>query len=192
MILVTAFKPFHIYKTNSSFESLSKSSLPNDCVKAYLSVDLDNTKEELYDLINRINPSLIIHFGQSGRDKEISLERRAQNLLSFKIKDNAFNMPQNERIIEGSSDYLYTKLDIDGLKAYLEENGINPTLSDDAGTFICNYTYYLSLSKDIPVIFIHLPFFTGQMEEYNDKSLDLNVLIKTVELTVEYFKKHGN
>ena len=191
MILVTAFKPFGQYRLNSSFEALSKVKLDNSFIKAFLSVDLSNSKEELETLINRYNPTHIIHFGQAPRDK-ISIEKRAINNLTFIIKDNGDNFPQNEPIIDGNPEFLYTKIDSDSLYRQLKHNNIHVELSLDAGKFICNYVYYLSLNTGLKSIFIHLPLYKGQEEKDDNKSLDLNELIKAIELIANYIKDYGN
>lgn len=187
-ITITAFNEFGNTKDNSSKYALSHSNLPSYINKEYLSVDLIKTKEELCQIISS-NPDLLIMFGQSGKDDKIHIERYAKNILNFRIEDNGGNKPINEEIIKSGSNVFETKIDIESLNNYLNENNIPSEVSTDAGEFICNYSYYLALNSGINAIFIHLPLYIGQSTNDKYHYLDKNVLIKTVELITKFLEK---
>ena len=185
MILVTAFKPFGTLKENSSFEALSKANLQDNVKKYYLDVDLVKTKEELEYLIDNVKPEMIIMFGESGMFPKVQIERRAHNLLNFRIEDNGGHMPINQKIEEKGKEYLTSSLNIDYLIAYLKAAGIEAEASLDAGQFICNYSYYLALKTKIPCVFVHLPLFIGQSSDPKYYYRDYLYIVRAVELTVK-------
>lgn len=186
MILVTAFNKFGNSNINSSEEALKKASLQDDIIKAYLPVDEIETNKVLNKLIDDINPSLLIMFGQSGKSKDVKIETRAHNLISI---PNIDNIP---RKIDEEGRTLATQLDAIRLSNYLNSLNINTSLSADAGKYICNYSYYIMLRRNVKTIFIHLPYVTGQSMDPSIHSLDLLTLTRTIEFTLRYFKVHKN
>ena len=161
MIAVTAFTEFGTIKGNSSLEALSGANLSNEFSKHILSVDLKDSRKELDEIISQ-NPKCIIMFGQYGGTIEIRVEERAKNILDFRIPDNGGNFPHNIPIIDGGSEYLESSFDTHKITEYLINKGFNTRNSDDAGTFICNFSYYYVLSKGIKAVFVHLPLYLEQ------------------------------
>ena len=89
-----------------------------------------------------------VHFGvHTGLDC-FNLERQAFNEAHFRVPDERGAQPQHEPVLSAEHAHkLLTPLPIDKLTEQLValEHKVEP--SDDAGRFVCNYTYYLSLSK---------------------------------------------
>lgn len=188
-IIVTAFDPFKGLSENSSEYSLRHAHIDKSIKVKILSVDLNKTKEELCQIIES-NPDLLIMFGQSGKDPDIHIETRAHNILNFKIKDNGGNIPTNLPIIEGGDEYLSTPIDYNELNEFLLKNNIPSKGSDNAGEFICNYSYYLALNSGIKCIFIHLPLLETQDNNDLYHYLPNGILIKAVELTIKYLENN--
>ena len=187
-VIITAFSEFGDVKDNSSLYAVTSSLTSSNIIKKILSVDLNKTKEELCQIIS-MNPDVLIMFGQSGLHDKVHIETCARNILNFRIKDNGGNIIRNERIISDGDDILHTKIDTNSLNDYLNSNNIPSEISDNAGEFICNYSYYLALNSEINAIFIHLPLYTGQ--SFNDiyHYLDKNTLIKAVELITKFLEE---
>lgn len=191
-IIISAFNEFGSVNDSSTKYALSHATLPSHITKEYLSVDLNKTKEELCQIFSS-NPELYIMLGQSGKDDKIHIERYARNILNFRIEDNGGNKPIDEEIIKGAPSILETKIDIESLNNYLNENKIPSELSEDAGSFICNYSYYLALNSGVNAIFIHFPLYISQSTNDKYHYLDKNTLIKAVELIVKFLEgKYDN
>ena len=61
-------------------------------------------------------------------------------------------------------------------------------LSLSAGGYICNTVYYTSLEQmNSKALFIHLPFFSGQVDE-SKPSLPLEDMIKAIEYVINRIK----
>lgn len=178
-ILVTGFEPFGNHKNNISKDILAKvpeimtisdpwhtsrdEILPNQQIfveKMILTVDEDGSnaiakrlgKGEIWDAI--------IHLGLCDSCDQIRLETTAINVLDMRISDNSGRIVKNAKL--GMNNILANDSLIQRL-SYPPIN--NVTISNDAGSFICNETYYQTLSKlatkglqnKIQCCFIHLP-----------------------------------
>lgn len=116
-----------------------------------------------------INASLVLHTGLSGRARGVKIERRAVNTVDMPIADNDGRRVDGRPIHEGSPAALHPAADRALLEALAErcsEATARPAeLSDDAGTYVCNETYYRSLdalrqsplAQTVDVLFVHLP-----------------------------------
>lgn len=190
MILITAFKPFNDNPLNSTMEALKRASFKSDVVKAYLPVSFNETKDELLKLINGLKPDFIIMLGESGLIKEIAVEKRAKNLLDFRIEDNEGIKKTNEMIDASLPEFIDTSFKVDKLVSYLNAAKINSIVSLNAGSFICNYSYFLALKEAKNAVFIHLPYFIGESIDMKHKSIDILTLVRAIELSVKFVKEN--
>ena len=184
--LITAFNEFGQLDHNSSKEILKKTRFPENVHKAFIDVSLDKSFEELKKEIEEFNPDIIILTGQAGNYPKIHLEKRAQNLLDFKIPDIDNKLIINKKIDEDGED-LYTKIDTTSLDIYLNGAGINTQESDDAGTYICNYLYYEALKHfpDKLILFVHFPLYIGQTN-LRYQFMQIDEMVRGLELIVSY------
>lgn len=168
-VLITGFEPFGNSNYNIS-EDITKK-IQNleighiNLVTKILTVDEDGSKF-VSELIKKENFDCIIHLGFSDKAKEINIESRAKNLLSMEIEDNSGRKIIGSKIIENSADEIFSTAEINKL---LNIKFTDYKISNDAGNFICNETYYYTLEsifsnkildrfgRVLPCIFIHLP-----------------------------------
>lgn len=177
-ILVSYFAPFGILPTNSSFEVAKRIDMAN-VDKIELEVKYQKDFKTLMNATFNKDYDYILMLGQArGRD-HISLESRATNLNNPKAADND-NFYPNEEIIEGGSHYLYTKVDIEGIISKINKEIVS--ISKNAGSYLCNYIYYLCLNEiKIPSLFIHLPSFAGQGDEERIPTLKLDEMVDVIK-----------
>ena len=111
-------------------------------------------------------PSVYIHLGvkQSATSPQLELEACARNCADFPVPDNANYQPTNERIDDAFEHdaILRTRLDVDEMCKSLSAKGYQAKVSQDAGRYVCNYTYWHSLNacRTNPLhhaLFIHVP-----------------------------------
>lgn len=165
-ILFTAFVPFGNISINTSEITLNKLSMPN-IYKLLLPVTIDESFKVLDEFLKEYPVDLIILLGMAAKRKTITIEERAINLLDFNIPDNNGIIINNKKIINNENDFLYSSLNIEKIVNNLNNKNFNVAKSSDAGKYICNYIYFMTLHKykDIPTMFIHIPLFNDEINE---------------------------
>tara|TARA_B100001175_G_scaffold306614_1_gene304917 strand:- start:560 stop:1603 length:1044 start_codon:yes stop_codon:yes gene_type:complete len=170
-VLLTGFTPFgeHVENISEKLVHSMPSVLPISnpfgpggseisVEKKILTVDLAGstwTRDELHSR----EWDAILHLGLCGECTEPRIELRAQDRLNMNIPDNSGRQSVDESI-SGNGDLL-TPVQVK--RWNLQSWNIKPTLSSDAGTYLCNETYYRTLQAldasevDVPCLFLHLP-----------------------------------
>lgn len=173
-IVVTAFEPFGGFDTNSSYLALDRLNYL-DIERVVLPVSYPDAYVVLKELVKECD--FIILLGMAASRTKISIEERAKNLLEFKIPDNHHQIIKNRLISDDADEYLYSKVDINKMINYLNQDDDIVYKSTDAGTYICNYLYFKVLQTyDVPSIFIHLPNYKTQ-DDYEKLDIFFNKLI---------------
>ena len=95
--------------------------------------------EALVKAIQEEQPSLVIAVGQAGGRMEMTPERVAINVDDFRIADNEGNQVVDEAIVAGGPAAYWSTLPIKKIVAALREEGIPSSVSNTAGTFVCNH-----------------------------------------------------
>jgi len=127
-------------------------------VAKQLPVDYSKVPALLEPLFDSGNIGLIVNVGVS-RAGEFKLEQRARN-GTYEAKDITDACPATGKNVEDGPDELRTSIDIDRvIKRFSAGNSqVKVANSDDAGLYLCEYTYYRSLhGGGAPAIFIHIP-----------------------------------
>ena len=123
----------------------------------------------------KANPKIkqvLIHFGVATKNKIFYVESKGYNVADFpNYPDEKGYKADSEVIVKGIAynHPLESILPCSDLVFTLQGMGIPVDVSDNPGTFICNYTYYTSLYKTLPLripsVFVHVPAFTTIKEE---------------------------
>eukprot|EP01102_Stenamoeba_stenopodia_P005863 TRINITY_DN16579_c0_g1_i1.p1 TRINITY_DN16579_c0_g1~~TRINITY_DN16579_c0_g1_i1.p1 ORF type:complete len:221 (+),score=23.67 TRINITY_DN16579_c0_g1_i1:50-712(+) len=133
-----------------------------------------------------------LHFGVHGEEtvNRLVLERTAWNEATFRCPDERDWLPFEQPIMPEHLyiDYSYnTKLNLEEISKLLTESQVETRLSTDAGRFLCNYIYYLSLHyssrlDDVRSLFVHVPKNTIMSAEELQRSAIalLNAISKTL------------
>ena len=157
--LVTYFEPFGGRTTNASKEVvfLLSEYKTRELPVSWLKV------ESIIDEILSNKLDYLFLIGEAGKYQEITVERTAHNICNG--KDNYGITKDNEPIANGLEE-LKTKFDL---------SDVQYRVSDNAGKYLCNYTYYLALSKakNTKVVFIHLPYINDNLNELKDALLNI-------------------
>lgn len=159
-IVVTYFEPFGGRSTNASKEVVS---LLTEYAIKELPVSWNKVPTFL-DEVLAVDPDYLFMVGEAGSYQEINVERSAHNISNG--KDNDGVTLNNEPIIKDGNDVLATKFDLSGL---------NYRVNDDAGKYLCNYSYYLALAKakNTMVLFIHLPYINNNLNSLKEDLLNI-------------------
>lgn len=196
-IVLTGFDPFDGEKINPAFEVLKL--LPKEIEGAsVLSFEIPTvfgkSLEVVRGLIEKEKPQLILHIGQAGGRFDITPERVGINYDDARIKDNEGNQPLGE-VVEGGVAAYFSTLPIKHMVAFANAAKIPASVSNTAGTFVCNHVMYGSLHfahafntanafslQDEGFLrsgFIHVPFLNEQViKRQNTPCMSVEMIAK--------------
>lgn len=145
------------------------------------------------EAIDRHTPDVVIMLGQSATADCIKLERVALNMMDSAMGDNDGAKPDEEPIDESDAAALFTTLPIKALRSAIEEGGIPVKISNSAGLYVCNRTYYEGLricrERGARAIFVHLPLYEGQTSPHRDKkTMPLGDMCRAIQTIIEEIK----
>lgn len=145
-VVVTGFEPFGGASTNPSWDAvviaadeLRASGI--DVVTERLPVEFDVAPRRVGQLLSAHRPAVFIAAGVAGRASKIRLERLAVNRIDARIPDNVGRQPHGLRVSPSAPTALRTTLPFSIEKEWASHR-IPGELSDDAGRYVCNATFY--------------------------------------------------
>lgn len=185
-ILVTGFEPFDGHAINSSWEvaralvgaifPVGQHSAAAQVVGAQLPCRFGAAFNELARLMAHHRPLLVLCLGQAEGRADITLERVAVNLRNARIPDNGGYAPIEEPVVPEGPDTLPSALPLEDLTRDLQALGHRVSISNSAGTFVCNDLFYglMHVLRDSTVVggFIHLPILPEQRRGLAERSVD--------------------
>ena len=193
-ILVTGFDPFGGEKVNPALEAVK--SLPSVIHGAEIRwVEIPTvfyqSAEVLEAEIERYQPDAVLCIGQAGGRASLTPERVAINQDDARIPDNQGNQPIDTPIrLDGQAAYFST-LPIKAMVQAIKEEGLPATVSNTAGTFVCNHLMYQALylaDKKFPNMragFMHIPYMTEQViNKPNTASMNLTDIVRGIEAAI--------
>lgn len=194
-VLLTGFDPFGGELVNPAEEAVKMvSNNINGAEVIKITIPTVQTKsvKAIEEAVEKHNPDIVISVGQAGGRFDITPERVAINMDDFRIKDNEGNQPTDEIIKEDGQTAYFSNLPIKAMVKYMNENKIPATVSNTAGTFVCNHVMYgilYMIDKKYPNIkggFIHIPYMTSQViDKKNTPYMSLDEIVKGLELAIE-------
>ena len=193
-ILVTGFDPFGGEKVNPALEAVK--SLPSVIHGAEIRwVEIPTvfykSAEVLEAEIVRYQPDVVLCIGQAGGRASLTPERVAINQDDARIPDNDGNQPIDTPIrLDGEAAYFST-LPIKAMVQAIKEVGLPATVSNTAGTFVCNHLMYQALYLadkkflNMRAGFMHIPYMTEQViNKPNTASMNLADIVKGIEAAI--------
>ena len=193
-ILVTGFDPFGGEKVNPALEAVK--SLPSEIHGAEIHwVEIPTvfyqSAEVLETAIVHYQPDAVLCIGQAGGRASLTPERIAINQDDARIPDNQGNQPIDTPIrLDGQAAYFST-LPIKAMVQAIKEEGLPATVSNTAGTFVCNHLMYQVLylaDKKFPNMragFMHIPYMTEQViNKPNTASMNLTDIVRGIEAAI--------
>ena len=194
-ILVTGFDPFGGEKVNPALEAVK--SLPSEIHGAEIHwVEIPTVfykaAEVLETAIVRFQPDAVLCIGQAGGRASLTPERVAINQDDARIPDNQGNQPIDTPIrLDGEAAYFST-LPIKAMVQAIKEEGLSASVSNSAGTFVCNHLMYQLLylaDKKFPNMragFMHIPYMMEQVvNKPNTAGMSLCDIVRGIEVAIE-------
>ncbi len=107
-------------------------------------------------------PDAALLLGVAARRKSLSIETIARNRVSLLRPDAAKQRAWSRFIVHGGPAILPSPCPAARLVALARKAGLPARLSHDAGDYLCNESFYLSLLMDRRASFVHLPDWRGK------------------------------
>ncbi|ANP27164.1 pyroglutamyl-peptidase I [Dermabacter vaginalis] len=171
-ILVTAFDPFGGEKINPALEAVK--ALPAEIagekiVTVEVPTVFGKAIEAATAAIDEHQPSAVLCVGQAGGRFDITPERVAINIDDARIADNEGQQPIDEPVVEGAPPAYFATLPIKAMAQAIREAGVPSSVSNSAGTFVCNHIMFGVLHhlatvgpRETRGGFVHVPFIPEQ------------------------------
>ena len=191
-LLVTGFAPFGGDKVNPSWQAVR--ALPDvvgvwDLYKKELPVTFCGAPKALLAAMDETEPDAVLMVGLAGSRGMVTPERQGVNEIVARIPDNEGNQPNNEPVVPGGPEILYSTLPVEDMTEAIEALGIPARLSENAGRFVCNALLYsvlyeLERSEDpVPAAFVHVPA-TPEMG-LDVPTLPLTDIVRALQAAIE-------
>ena len=169
-ILITGFEPFGGETENPSWEAarLLHGMRVGECdlVSVQLPCVFSKSLEALENALKLHQPQMVIALGQADGRSDVSIERVAINVCDARIPDNEGAQPVDVAVVHGGPAAYFSTLPIKKMVTTLKSNGYPASVSQTAGTFVCNQVFYglQHALKDQKVAsgFIHVPLLPSQ------------------------------
>ncbi|MGT2963898.1 pyroglutamyl-peptidase I [Streptococcus acidominimus] len=193
-ILVTGFDPFGGEAVNPALEAVKQ--LPANIASAEVKwVEVPTvfykSAQVLEEKIASYQPDVVLCIGQAGGRFGLTPERVAINQDDARIPDNDGNQPIDLAIREDGEPAYFTTLPIKAMVEAMKAVGLPASVSNTAGTFVCNHLMYQVLylaDKKFPGLkagFMHIPFMTEQVvDKPNTASMGLSDIVKGIEAAI--------
>ncbi|KAL0966646.1 hypothetical protein UPYG_G00297820 [Umbra pygmaea] len=150
-VIVTGFQPFGEHTVNASWvavQELERLGLGQsvDLHICEVPVEYQAVQSLLPSLWKQHQPQLVVHVGVSGIATMVTLEKCAHN-HGYKRVDNCSFYPDSQCCIDDGPDCINSVIDLDLIckKVNASSLGVAVAVSEDAGRYLCDYTYYTSL-----------------------------------------------
>lgn len=192
VVLLTGFEPFGGQARNPSAEIAraldGRTIRGHRIVGAVLPCAFDVSGQRLRQLLRRHRPGLVIACGLAGGRAGVSVERVAINLQDARIPDNRGAQPVDRPVVRGGPAAHWSTLPVKAIVARLNRAGVAATVSQTAGTFVCNHVFYLLMhalrrSRRVRGGFVHVPWLPGQAGR-DEPTMELGRMVAAMEAVI--------
>lgn len=190
-VLVTGFDPFGGSAVNPSWDAIhalnGREIAGHRVVGGEIPTVFGASLKRLQALMEEHRPRLVICTGQAGGRPAISLERVAINVNDARIPDNVGARPIDLPIVAGGPAAYFTSLPIKAMLQRLIDAGVRAEVSQTAGTFVCNQTFYGLMHllaqpawEGVRGGLVHVPW----LPEQGQPSMRLDEIVRGLEIAI--------
>jgi pyroglutamyl-peptidase len=207
-VLITGFDPFGGEKINPAWEAVKgiKDIIEGaKIIKLEIPTVFNKSIEKVKEAMELEKPDIVLCIGQAGGRYDMTVERVAINVDDARIEDNEGNQPIDIPVFEDGENAYFSNLPIKAMVEEIKGQGIPASISNSAGTFVCNHIMYGVLYhinktyKNMRGGFIHVPFINEQVLDKKNQpympvehiSKALEAAIKAAVINNEDIKKSG-
>ena len=194
-ILVTGFDPFGGEPINPALEAVKKlnKKIGNaEVITLEIPTVFNKSLEKIEEAIKEHNPDVVVSIGQAGGRFGITPDRVAINIDDARIQDNEGNQPVDTSVFAVGENAYFTNLPVKAMVAEMVKAGLPASLSNTAGTFVCNHVMYgvlYMINKKYPHMrggFIHVPYITQQVAtKANTPSMSIEDITRGLEICIK-------
>ncbi|OCH11364.1 pyroglutamyl-peptidase I [Aliivibrio fischeri] len=192
-ILITGFEPFGNDKINPALEAVKliagRKLNDGEIVICQVPVVRYKSIETVKQAIEEQQPYAVITVGQASGRAAITPERIAINVDDFRIPDNEGIQVIDEPVVAGGPDAYFTTLPIKAMVSEIQAQGIPATVSNTAGTFVCNHLFYgiQHYLKDTNVRhgFVHIPLLPEQSVDGSQPTMKLEQIAEGLAIAAQ-------
>lgn len=195
-LLLTGFDPFGGETINPAWEAvkLVADKIGDvEVVKLMVPTVFYKSIDTVKAMMEKEQPDVVLCIGQAGGRFDLTPERVAINLNDARIPDNEGQQPLEGAIYEDGDTAYFTTLPIKAMVASIREAGVPASVSNTAGTYVCNHLMYgvlYTCAKAFPNTragFMHVPFITSQVVNRATAapSLSLEAMAKGIEAAIK-------
>ncbi|MDC7122078.1 pyroglutamyl-peptidase I [Cellulomonas fimi] len=166
-VLLTGFEPFDGHPVNASWDAVALvrdawADPDVDLVVRRLPVSFRRARQDLRSAIAELSPDVVVCVGEAGGRGAVGLERVAVNVIDARIPDADGSAPVDVPVIAGAPAAFFSSLPVKACAAAVAQEGVPVEVSNTAGTYVCNATFYalahlLESRDDVRGGFVHVP-----------------------------------
>lgn len=194
-VLLTAFDPFGGEPINPALEAVKLVSDKIggvDVVKLEVPTVFGKSIATVAAAMEKEKPDAVLCIGQAGGRYDLTPERVAINQDDARIKDNEGNQPIDKPIFEDGAPAYFATLPIKAMVQAIRGAGVPASVSNSAGTFVCNHLMYgvlYTIAKKYPGMkggFMHVPFVPSQVVNRPTPApcLNMNDIARGIEAAI--------
>ena len=127
----------------------------------------------LRQAIGGVRPDAVLCLGQAAGRAGLTPERVAINIDDAHIPDNAGDQPIDRPVVDQGPAAYFSTLPVKAMAAAMDAVGVPASVSNTAGTYVCNHVMY-SLLHELATVypgvrggFMHVPMLAEQAEAYH-------------------------
>ena len=186
-LLITGFDPFGGAQINPSWQAVQR--LPAEIGtfavrKLEIPTVFALATQRVLQEAAAFAPDVILCVGQAGGRAAVTPERIGVNIRDARIPDNAGNQPAGEFVAQDGPAAYFSTVPVTKMVQAMEAAGIQATVSNSAGAFVCNDTLYGLLhayaGTAVQVGFIHVPY----LPEQGSPSMALEDIVRGLEAAI--------
>ena len=201
IILLTGFEPFNQETINPSWEAVRalQGWHEGDFVvhARQLPCVFGHAKKVMHQAVEELQPSIVIAVGQAGGRPDLSIERIAINIDDAPIADNQMRQIVDQPIVNSGPAAYFSTLPIKAIVHALREAGLPASVSQTAGTFVCNHVFYGLMHQahewgtTMRAGFIHIPYLPQQAAAHPGfASMKLDDMVEGLRIAIRTTLAH--
>ena len=194
-VLVTGFDPFGGESINPAWEAVKciRNEIAGaEIVTMQIPTVVGRSIERIHEKMKELQPDMVISVGQAGGRFGVTPERVALNITDARIPDNEGNQPIDEPVFADGDAAYFSNLPVKAMVQAIKDAGYPSSLSNSAGTYICNHVMYgilYYIHKEFPDVrggFIHVPYAASQaVNKPNTPSMAIADITAALEAAIE-------
>ncbi|MBZ4016742.1 pyroglutamyl-peptidase I [Streptomyces purpurogeneiscleroticus] len=191
-VLLTGFAPFDGERVNPSWQAVRAVAADpppgHEIATAELPCVFGAANDALRRAVADADPEVVLCVGQAGGRPDVTVERVAINIDDARIPDNSGAQPIDVPIVEDGPAAYFATLPVKACVAAVREAGLPASLSQTAGTFVCNHVFYGLMhlvATERPALrggFVHVPYAPGQVTDKGKPSLPVTSVAEALRV----------